>query len=319
MVLSVLAESPPSLTSFHQFYGTIMELPANQTFTLKATVGANSFTTPVTIEGKYGYSPTFKVQGVNDAIIVFGVIDQINIEKTIGRFTYKNGVVTELSLNYSYIETEPSASNRTQKKENKTIITSTQPTSPKTCTQSWECGDWGLCRDSQQSRICYRVDNCDQLKVQGQVSDIVSIPKPPEQQSCQPEVAEPVATICSPELKRCLGTQLQQCSSDGKQWFTLQACLNGCDAITIECNAAPSAPHKEQSSNALWYYLLGSLLLIVVISAVAGSILHLRKYAPAKKYITICRKQGLPDQKTKIKLVDAGWDSGKVDALLQKK
>ncbi len=53
--------------------------------------------------------------------------------------------------------------------------------------------------------------------------------------------ADPIeeAGLCTPDAKRCVGNDLQQCRSDGTAWEKLETCGHGCDASTLECKPAP--------------------------------------------------------------------------------
>ena len=95
----VVAQDPPSLTNFQQFYGQVDDLPAGD-YALKVIVGEDSYTTLITADGKYGYSPTFKVRGENGQSIKFMVVDSLGIETEVGSATYQNEAVTEMDLQY---------------------------------------------------------------------------------------------------------------------------------------------------------------------------------------------------------------------------
>lgn len=220
-------------------------------------------------------------------------------------------------------ETNPAASSTssgTKSNSGSSSGSTSQITTPGTCTQSWECGNWGLCRDNQQSRICYRVDNCDQVLSQNPATAVQSVPKPSEQQPCQSAILVS-STICSSGFKRCLGTQLQQCSADGKQWNTLQTCSYGCDSVLLECKEASvlKSPTQQPTTTPKWmYYLLGSVVLLAVIILVIFNLVHQKKFTPAKNYIAQCRSRGFSDTQIKTRLVQEGWDAGKISKLMQR-
>lgn len=200
--------------------------------------------------------------------------------------------------------------------------TGTTPVSaPSSCLMSWECGAWSLCRTSQQSRICFRVDNCATLQAQNPAMTITPIPKPEEERSCQDTVAVPLSQqVCSPGMKRCLGSQLQLCSTEGTQWATFQTCPSSCDSISFECRTESAAPPQplQNPSPSLWVYLLaGSIVLVLVIVSISISILNKKKYAPAKEYIRENRARGIDDEQIRERLVDEGWDGKAVGKLLR--
>ena len=186
------------------------------------------------------------------------------------------------------------------------------------CSMNWECGAWSLCRNAQQTRICFRADNCNTLQSQGQVSQITSTPKPAEERSCQQETAVS-SSQCSPGLKRCAGGQLQQCAADGAQWNTLQTCTASCDPISLTCQSQSAAPPQPpQKPSSMWMYLLaGSVVLVLIIVSISMALLNKKKYAPAKEYIQESRDRGIADAQIKEKLVDEGWDEKAVGKLFR--
>lgn len=187
------------------------------------------------------------------------------------------------------------------------------------CTMSWECGAWSLCRNSQQTRICFRVDNCATLQVQNPGITITSTPQPSEEQSCQEGTTTAPQQLCSPGLKRCLGSQLQLCSADGLQWATLQTCPGSCDQISLSCRTEPAvSPSPTQKPSSTWIYLLaGSVVLVLVIVGLSMVLLNKKKYAPAKEYIQESRARGIDDEQIREKLVDEGWDERGVGKLFK--
>jgi hypothetical protein len=89
--------NPPELTNFHQFYGQITGLSTGS-YTLNAVVGEQEFTTSISSDGTYGYSPTFKLTGQDGEFITFYVVDALNIEKEVGNFVYERESVSKLDL-----------------------------------------------------------------------------------------------------------------------------------------------------------------------------------------------------------------------------
>lgn len=191
---------------------------------------------------------------------------------------------------------------------------------PSVCTMSWECGAWSLCRNAQQTRICFRADNCDTLLAQGQITSVISALKPREEQTCQEGTPVTPAQICSSGMKRCLGPQLQLCSTGGLQWATLQTCPSSCDPISLTCRAEQAVvpPSTQKPSSSLWVYLLaGSVVLVLVIVSISITLLNKKKYAPAKEYIQENRARGIDDEQSREKLVEEGWDEKGVGRLFK--
>ncbi len=234
----------------------------------------------------------------------------------------RNGQETRNCVRYSPctvsgsdVVTVDPATERTCRSSNETAPSS----GPSSCLMSWECGAWSLCRNSQQSRICFRVDNCDTLLAQRQITSITSALKPNEEKSCQEGMATTVQPVCNPGMKRCLGPQLQLCSADGSQWATLQTCQGSCDPISLTCRTEITAPSQpDQKPSSLWMYLLsGSVVLILVILSLSVVLLNKKKYAPAKEYIEESRERGISDSQIKEKLVEEGWDEKGVGKLFR--
>ena len=191
---------------------------------------------------------------------------------------------------------------------------------PSTCTMNWECSAWSLCRSAQQTRICFRADNCDTLLAQRQITSVTSALKPREEQTCQEAVTTTPQQVCDSGMKRCLGPQLQLCSADGMQWATLQTCPGSCDSTSLTCRTEQTAPPSPQqpSSSSLWMYLLaGSVVLILVIVSISMALLIKKKYAPAKDYIRESRNSGIDDEQIREKLVEEGWDEKAVGKLFK--
>ncbi len=316
-------ENPPSLTNFHQFYGQVNNLP-NGTFTLRANVSGTIFTTPINASGQYGYSSVFKVTGIDGTTISFSAVNSLGAQSMVGTATYQSGAVTNLGLAYPAAQPPPPTP---EEEENETSFiprprrnqTSTpQNVTPGPCLYNWECGGWSLCRNGQQARICFRIDTCGEPPTNR--SPIIVTPKPAEQQSCTTgAISTSGAQQCSPASKRCLGQLLQQCSDDGTQWRTLEACPQSCDSITLLCKLQETTPPPQvQKPFPSWiYYLGGILVLLALIILIGVSLIHKKKYAPAKEYIEESRGRGFSDEQIRTRLVGQGWKAKEVDRLLR--
>ncbi len=187
------------------------------------------------------------------------------------------------------------------------------------CQYNWECGGWSLCRDGQQTRYCYRLDQCEQYEDTNVT--IIPLAKPEEQRACQTtEAATPAvaAQVCSTGMKRCFGQQLQLCSADGKEWVNFQSCPHGCDSLTQECKSASTQPQPARKAFPVWiYYLIGSLVLVGIIVVAAVSLMDRKKYAPAKEYVAEARERGMNNSQIEEKLIEQGWNAGKIEKLLK--
>ncbi len=91
--------SPPPLENYQQYYGQITGLPAGTTgLQLKAVVDGSEYTTPIDAQGRYGYSPTFKVTGEPGELITFFIVKQIAQTK-VGETTF-DPTVPVVELNF---------------------------------------------------------------------------------------------------------------------------------------------------------------------------------------------------------------------------
>ncbi len=186
------------------------------------------------------------------------------------------------------------------------------------CLEKWDCSEYRPCQNNQQTRVCQRTDDCDQRKANNANLQITEIPKPDEVLICQS--ASPALTrVCTPYGSRCIGSNMQQCSFDGMQWTDLQRCPNGCDSTQTQCaEAAAKEPTQKPAGIASWiYYLSGSLILIIGLVIVILSILGHKKYAPAKEYIAESREKGYSDSQIRDRLVNEGWDEGRIRKLMR--
>ncbi len=188
------------------------------------------------------------------------------------------------------------------------------------CLMKWECGSWSSCATEQQTRSCLRVDNCDSLVAQGNAT-LTNVPKPEEGRAC-PMPTE-TTKVCTPNAKRCSGTDLEQCSFDGRQWSRLQSCPLGCNAVTLQCReetlppAAPAVKEEKKPFPVWLFYLIAILILAGVAGAGVFFFLGWKKYVPAREYIKESRREGFPDPQIRSRLVSQGWEPEKVNQLLK--
>src|SRR3989338_4337086 len=191
-----IADDPPSLNNFHQFFGSVENLPAGGGYKVKATLNGEDYTTNIASDLTYGYSPVFKVFG-SSGEINFYILDSLNREQSITTVPFTACGITNLNLNYAEQSSTPvsntPANTTTTSSNTSSSSSSSNPgrNSPPrnvtipagSCAQNWECGLWGDCSNSQQTRVCYRLDQCDQQLASGEVGQVMTIPKPNEQQS----------------------------------------------------------------------------------------------------------------------------------------
>lgn len=316
-------ETPPSLTNFHQFYGQVSNLP-NGTFTLRANVSGTIFATSINASGQYGYSSVFKVSGTDGSLIVFTAVNTLGGQTPVGNTTYQSGAVTDITLSYpppqppppTPEEEENETSYNRRPRRNQTTMLENNTLGP--CLYNWECGAWSLCRNGQENRICFRIDTCGEPPTNR--SPVIATPKPMEQRACSTGTVSPQgAQLCPPATKRCLGQLLQQCSTDGTQWRTLEACTQSCDTLTLLCKQQEATPPPlVQKPFPSWiYYLGGSLVLLVLIILIVVSLIHKKKYAPAKEYIEESRGRGFSDEQVRARLIGQGWKVKEIDRLLK--
>ncbi|PIN73093.1 hypothetical protein COV20_06325 [Candidatus Woesearchaeota archaeon CG10_big_fil_rev_8_21_14_0_10_45_16] len=311
----VAAAEVPSLTDFEQFYGSIADLP-NGTFTLKAVLDGSDFTTSVADDGKYGYEETFKISGSGDEIEFFAV-DAFGNETLLGSDTYGSGDVTEFNFQFGEVVSRSVSAGVEDAGGSRPRSNATE-NATETCTMSWVCGDWSVCRINSQTRTCQRNDNCAALLDNGTVDDVIATAKPLEQQSCGSEVTLP-AKVCQADQQRCSGIQLQKCSADGQQWQTVETCPGTCDSLTLSCKEpVVQQPAAEPAGFPSWVIpLTGSVVLLAVIIVLVLFILQRRKLAPAKEYVANSREQGYSDSQIRSRLVSQGWDSKDVEKMMK--
>ncbi len=343
LAFATSADNPPSLTDFQQFHGKVNNLPAGS-FELVAYIGVNDVADQtLAADGTYGQSPTFKVFANNGDEITFYVENSTGGDVEVGTHVYQNKHVTELNFDYpaqpdqpgnvaedNDTQTEegddppPTTRRRRRGRSGRTKKSDRPPPLPSTasCLQSWHCTMYSTCSSGTQRRTCTQVDNCDVLVASGQARNITYTPKPTEQRSCETESTASqgnVDIICPARTKRCLGDELQICTSDGGSWERLQVCGNSCDPFSLTCEGeAPVEVLETQKPSSTWpFFLGGSLLFIAIIIVLVLFIYNEKKFGPAKEYIKNTRAKGFPDSQIRKKLTSEGWDSSKIDKMMR--
>src|SRR3989344_7282196 len=327
-------EDPPSLTDFQQFYGQINQLPAGSN-TILTRVGGASFSTAVANDGRYGYSPVFKITGQNGQEIIFVLRTQDGTETILGTHQYQNGQVTRKDFTYGLrtqevqenqidtettdtttdTETTDTETSTSRSRRNQTG-TSSSPTN--ICTQEWSCSGWSDCQGGAQTRLCERIDNCDDRLFAGENITISSVSVPTPQQSCGVVEEPQLAQICQSNLRRCSGKLLQKCSSDGLRWDTTETCSGQCDSLTLSCrDLTPSTTTTTSKGIPVWLYpVVGGIVMLVIVVGGTLYFYNKKKYRPVKEYIAQSRGSGISNEQIKARLVTRGWDPRKVDSLL---
>ncbi|HLC82169.1 MAG TPA: hypothetical protein VJH68_05935 [Candidatus Nanoarchaeia archaeon] len=335
----------PSLTNYHQFYGTVSGLPAGS-FALRIQAGTGAAATAVIAnDGKYGFAEAVKVAGSAGDTVTFKVVSGATGAITsIGEEPYVSGKVQNKELRFP-APVEPAGAAPSSGSQNTTTsndITAsnnaqgggsgnrdrtssdqatTIPATGGACLQSWECGiGWSVCQGQSQTRTCVRVDSCDLRLALGEVSSIISIPKPIEQQSC---VGTAGAVICPAGSISCQGNNLRQCSADGSTWITINSCPQGCNSATLSCQSAAKEEAPIPKSAVPWLPIGAGVGGLLLAAAVILIILHWKRSGssgslqPVKEYIVEARKKGFSDAVIKMKLVAQGWDAEKIEKLLK--
>ena len=346
MSAGVLADNPPSLTNFEQFYGSVAGLPAG-TFTVKAQIGLQYFSTPI-VNGAYGYRPSLTVTGNSGQQIII-YIDGQGITKEVTRINYVAGAIVSLPLTYpsattpqntaatssnpsttsntptssssSSTPSSSSSSTTTSQNSSTTATTTTSSSSVQqdnTCTYNWGCGSWSACTNNAQARTCRHLDTCDQ-----QTKPIIKISKPDVQRAClgksETEPASPAPKICLPFQKRCDGDVLETCSGSGNEWQITQVCQQGCSNNACKSAPAAAAPSSHLQKPAFpWAYLIGAIIsLLVIVAITVGLIMRSQKYKPAQEYVLRQQRKGISNTAIKQRLESQGWSDNDIKKIMR--
>jgi len=83
---------------------------------------------------------------------------------------------------------------------------------------------------------------------------------------------------CTPASKRCSGSSLQVCSSDGTVWLTTEACTYGCDPSRLACRTSPVAgPASSGFPKLDMNTMLMIAAIVVIVAVIAVSAAYLKK------------------------------------------
>ncbi len=333
-VVAVTESDVPDLTNFQQFYGRISQLPQG-TFTLKVQSGTLSpVLAAVAADGSYGYSEVVKVTGTAGDAVTFTIINRATGAPTLlGTEPYSPGGVMQKDWQYSGSVVVSNASvnasgdgniggsgrrdstSRGRSSSGPVVSSGLAPA----CLQSWDCGLWSACLAGIQTRSCVRSDSCDAQLARRAVSSITPIPKPSEQQSCQPEKSAGTV-ICPKTSKRCLDKNLQQCSNDGTQWITIQSCSEGCNSVLLVCRTSEEA--VQPSRKFPWVPVIAGGIGLVVVIGMIIIMARVRKkkhrLQPVRDYISTAKARGFSDEAIISKLAAQGWNREQIEKILGK-
>ena len=125
------------------------------------------------------------------------------------------------------------------------------------CTEKWECSEWGPCTSSQiQTRKCYDLNECEKKKEQFGFSEIVRNQKPAESQKCSYISPEKIAPACISDWQ-C--APVTECTEKGIDYLCKD--LNHCDYDYVKTEAC-----KYQVSKIKISYLFALAALILLLS-----------------------------------------------------
>jgi len=119
------------------------------------------------------------------------------------------------------------------------------------CSPSWTCTNFSECQGSGiQTRNCTDNNKCG-----------TSFGKPAESQNCTYTPPAATASVCTEGSRVCAGSDLQECSSEGK-WITVQTCEFGCSGnACLEKPPASNETLKFQEAGVLGAATTGFFLL----------------------------------------------------------
>jgi len=98
-------------------------------------------------------------------------------------------------------------------------------------------------------------------------------------ESLEDVTAPPAGTqVCTAGTKRCSGSNLQQCSSDGTKWDTTESCQYGCDSSTLKCKTSTAGPGAGPgTSPAMDSTMLMIIGIVIIAVLVAGAFVYMKK------------------------------------------
>lgn len=289
----------------HQFYGDVINGVDGDV--VKAVVDNNEFITTVS-NGKYGYSPTFNVEGGTSGATVTFYINNVQVATSL----YNPQGLTKLDL------TKPLAITTAEPPTTTTPPPPTTTPSPTTtsgggrrrvtppptrnitnataiqpCLESWVCNSWSACINGLKTRECFEESNCG-----------TELLKPATQESCQMAVpayiAPPVVQPIAPPPKPIPLVEVRK-----------------------------EMPAKE-GLNLLWIFILviaillvcGVIAVLVYFSFSKKGKSELRQFAPIdrlaslRRYVQKTKAMGYSDMQIRKALSSAGWKPADINTVL---
>lgn len=280
----VSAQVPP--LNVHQFYGDVINGLDGDI--VKAVVNGNEFTTTVSA-GKYGYNPTFNVEGGTNGDTVVFYINNVEVASS----TYDEQGLTKLDLTRPASAPPPSGGGTSgggTSGGGGGSFWSSVPTSSEgeECVEDWICDVWSECSAGQQTRDCVDQNACgtELLKpaeVKACEEVVVVVETPPEILAPPPLPPEPVKLVKKPE---------------------------------------------PESSLWLWILLVFVILLIVAVSvfaffyffrkesAAGKSFMSADRLVPLRAYVRKTKAMGYTDAQVRGVLAKAGWKSVDINQVI---
>ena len=155
----------------NQFYGTVTYngQPARDGLSVVAKINGVEVGSTTTFDGKYGYTPLFKVQDPYNDRSGETINFFVNGVYTGQTASFCNACITELDLTAVGVQEEEGGNSGggggggggTKSTEETTTTTTivTQPTF-QVCQEKWSCTEWSSCKNAIQTRTCTEENNC---------------------------------------------------------------------------------------------------------------------------------------------------------------
>jgi hypothetical protein len=97
----------------------------------------------------------------------------------------------------------------------------------------------------------------------------------------------PVTVVCTPGQRQCSGVLINECSTDGTAWNTVETCQYGCNAATAQCNSQPTGP--EGPGEFPWSIVI--VLIVAIVILVVAVVVYFTKFSGKTK-----KKSMIPGQ-----------------------
>ena len=243
-LFTAVASATPGIP--HWFSGSVMinGAPAPDGVSILAKISNIAISETATAGGVYGQAPA--------SIFYVGDVDNNHAGKTITFYVsgfeaataiFTNGAVTKLDLSVTGVVIcgdnvcDSTESCSSCSKDCGACPSTTPPSSggssggggggggssiiTKTCNPDWSCGQWGLCSNGKQTRVCIDINKCN--KVTG---------KPAVEQSCveTTQAQQPLSVCPNPGMRFCSENDIYECSADQTQWVLVETCPESCES-----------------------------------------------------------------------------------------